>query len=100
MANIKLNYVDTENLEQAIIAIKDAADSLWMAAYSSTLRATLEEHRAHTRNGTDEESAHEFMIEFYSLTSSVLRLISTTVAPLAEGIINDELYIEAKKKTE
>lgn len=100
MANIKLNYVDTENLEQAIIAIKDAADSLWMLAYSSTLQAALEERRAHTRNGTEEESAHEFLIEFYSLTSSVLRLISTTAAPLADGIINEEISIDAKKKTE
>ena len=100
MADIKLNYVDTENLEQAIITIKEAADSLWMAAYSSTLRGVLDEHRAHTRNGTDEESAHEYMIEFYSLTASVLRLISITAAPLADGIINDELCIDAKKKSE
>lgn len=100
MANIKMDYVDTENLEQAIVAIKDAADSLWMAAYSSTLQGTLEGRRAHTRNGTDEESAYEFLIEFYPLTSSVLQLISATAAPLAEGIINEELCIEAKRKTE
>lgn len=100
MANTKLNYVDTENLEQAIVAIKDAADSLWMAAYSSTLRGTLEQRKAHTRNGTDEESADDFLTEFYPLTSSVLRLISVTAAPIVDGIINEELCIEAKRKTE
>ena len=91
MSNIALKYVDTENIEQAIIAINELSTALLVGAYSSTLPGLLKGD-----GGKEENNAYDFLCENYPLTTAALHLISATSAIISESIINGEITIAEK----
>ena len=91
MSDIALKYVNSENIEQALIAINELSTALLVGAYSSTLPGLLKGD-----GGTEENNAYDFLCEYYPMTSAALHLISATSAIISESIINDEITIAAK----